>query len=177
MDKFPQPLKFQALGPNATDILGTELEFPQILPQQESASKRIVTEVTKIVYDFQNPSAVLTAAGTGIRVTLSYRALTAAENDQDTGTASLGSEAVLDGVSLSATVVTTGGSVLESPITHDLTDANGKGILFAGGRLFHNISSDLNTSSLTFGVAIYYRQRLVGLTEWLGIFASRQQLP
>lgn len=193
LDKFPQPLKFQQLWPNATDDLNNEVVFPLMLPRRETANTRIVTEITKIQYDMGGAlTALMDQVETGglsekgMRVSLTYNnTVTAAENDDVIGTMTIGDENVIDALGMvykqDYDVSTSGAVALaiggEQVITHYLADVDGRGLIFPGDRLYISISTNKNLSSHTLGIAIYYRQRLVGLTEFLGILAARQQHP
>lgn len=175
-DRFPQPVSWQKTGIGAADSLANEIEFPLVLPRAETENTRIVTEITKIVYDVPARAIAVAVTGSGLRMSLTYRGLTAVENDQTVPTATVGHEAVLDafsivnehnGTAASAQVV---GGVYEHSI-----GSGGAGLIFPGNKLFVNISSNVDTSASTYGISVYYRQHLVGLTEFMGILATRQQ--
>ena len=71
-------------------------------------------------------------------------------------------------------VSTNGGLVHTFPITIDLTDSNGNGILIATERLFV-VHAQLNVIAADVAVAkILYRMVNVGLKEYVGIVTSQQ---
>jgi len=175
-DRFPQPLSFQVAGPNATDDLGNEIEFPLVLPRAETGNTRIVTEVVKVVYDLGGSLHALSADADGLRVSLSYRALLAAENDHAFPTATIGHEAVLDAIQFQINHSGTAGSAeTNGAVVEHHIGAGGGGLIFPGNKLFINLSTDVDLSGHFIGVSIFYRQHLVGLTEFMGILAARQQ--
>lgn len=184
-DVFPQPLKFETALPNATDVLGVELRFPLVLPRKETQDSRIVTEIVAVKFDVGASVEALATGGTGLRVALAYRELSAAENDQTAATVSLGNIAIVDVLSFSGAVEAGGGAGTGVPnfaaysgiYSHNLTGGTGFGYLIPGDRLFLNISTDEDLSTQTLGVVIYYRQRLIGLKEYIGILAGFQQNP
>jgi len=184
LDRFPQPLKFQTLFPNGTDDLNNPVIFPLILPRAETKNQRIVTEVTKIVYDLGGATHLLNsevAAAAGFRISVHYTGdFAAADNDHINPTSTIGDEKVLDAFSLLAqsevaSAVGVVQSILPQVYTHYLGDSSGYGLIFPGDRLFVSITNSVSTTQHTLGVAIYYRQHLVGLDEFLGILAARQQ--
>ncbi len=174
-DRFPQPVSFQVLlTGTGTDSLGHEIEFPLVLPRAETASTRIVTEVLKVVWDLNRNIHGHAADNTGFRASLSYRALTAAENDHLVPTATVGHEAVLTTVGTTVNLATVVGfQITPHTITQEL-GSGGFGLIFPGNKLFVNFSGN-SFFAATVGCEIYYRQHLVGLTEFMGILATRQQ--
>jgi len=177
-DKFPQPLKFQVAGPNATDDLNNRVDFPEIIQEGTNPNFRIATEIVKIRYDFSPSVLANLVSGGGLRIAVHYQNnLTAAQNDQDTATATLGDEALLDTFSITRNDFGTAGNAQISilPWEHDLSGPDGRGILFPGTFLFISLSTDVDTSGDTIGVSIVYRQHRVALVEFLGMIASRQQ--
>lgn len=175
-DRFPQPLAWQKALPNATDDLGIELEFPLVLPRAETTNTRIVTEVVKVVWDTGGALSKLTGTLDGLRAALSYRPLTAAENDHATPTATVGHEAVMDAIQINGLHIGTAATaaIFSSHLEHSL-GGGGYGLIFPGNKLYLNMSNDVDMSGHYLGVEIYYRQHLVGLTEFMGILATRQQ--
>ncbi len=187
-DRFPQPLKFQFSGAPSS-VLGTEITFPLILPRRETDEKRIVTEILSVTYDFAGSlvtlvsELALTGEGTieGCRISLAYRVLSATEAAVANPSATLGHEAIIDAVDFRAIMREEGaaGTSLQivpvsSIVTHGLIGGAGNGILIPGDKIYFHITSTSATST-RIGVSIVYRQHLVGLTEFLGILAARQQ--
>ena len=177
VDRFPQPLKFEKAWPNATEDVSNTVQFPLILPRKETANTRIVTEITRVIYDFSNIIGVFASANQTAAIKLSYRQLTSGEAEAGgTAEATIGNEAILDTATVANLADGTEANfvVVHPTISHDLSDG-GLGILIPGDKLFIALSDTSDQTAAKAGVAIYYRQHLVGLTEYLGIIAARQQ--
>lgn len=189
MDIFPQPAKFElALTAAAEDSLGNELRFPLTLAARETETQAIVTEIVAVKYDTGGLKrdlafATMTAAASAFfaRTSLTFRAATAAENDENTGTMTIGDVNVLD-IQHVGTVGawTAAGSTLvdvNEVEVHDLTMGTGVGRLIPGDRIFINCTHGTVASAHTLGIEVFYRQHMVGFREFRGILASLQQNP
>ncbi len=78
--------------------------------------------------------------------------------------------------SLNINVETTGGHVIILPISIDLTDQNGNGILIAVDRLFAIAGGSAVATPTSATCKILYRMTGVTLPEYVGIVATQQAL-
>ena len=180
-DVFAQPVKYEFTGPNDTDSLGNEIRFPLVLPHSETESKRIVTEIVSWAFDTGGAQTKMATSAQGINASLSFRPLTAAENDHDVPTATVGDIGVLDRINIrlhnNGTPATS--HFTQDVFRRDLTGGTGFGVLLPGDRLYFNVTAGgtLNISAHTLGLVVHYRQHLVGLTEFYGLLAMFMQNP
>ncbi len=183
VDLFPQQINWDFTLPNATTSLGNEIRFPHVLPAvSDTKSRRTIIEVLAIEYDVGsavvNTWGTSTTAATGTVIALSSRALLAAESAA-IGGLPIGNINILDRLSLHAESEGTNAAnrlMSTGQFKHSLI-SGGVGRLYPFDKLFFNINTGADLSSVVGGLRITYREHSVDFNEWWGVFLSYQQDP
>lgn len=176
-DIFPQSLTFQEPGQSGL-FKHTRLDFPVILA---NTSKRLIQEL--IGWEIDN-GFINQPPGAGNNNRLIACLSLAEQTDAQTGTnasgldeQTIGDVNVIDRfmVQTVSEVGSTPTLSMASPVFRSLM-RGGVGTLLPQNHIFVNTKWNSDTANVPIGVRIWYRQRTVDDSEFLGLLASRTQL-
>lgn len=162
-DVNPQFLTFSAIQSGADATTTTQVAVPiQRLP---SSGRSQVMEVLKVSYS----DNTIVETDNSVRAYLTTRSFGTTEVPSQYGEAT-----VFDAWFRLYGITTSGLSIQSEPITHDLTDGVGHGILVATDFIFAQIASTGTGAAQTVRIKIMYRWKNVGLAEYIGLVQSQQ---
>ncbi len=153
-------------------VVQIQLPVPRFGP---GMSRATITEILKVwFYPAINDLGDVTSSNAMFVATTNLGRANAQASTLATLAIDFTSTRIIAAQLLTRGISTNGGSVVSLPVTVDLTDQNGNGVLVASDTLFLVVGNVGGTAVATFVAKLLYRTVNVGVTEYVGILQSQQ---
>lgn len=150
----------------------TELSIPLPVNRfQQMANKAVVVEMLKVYFNNGEADANPAAGGSLLSATAQIATRTQTAYVPGSSFVVAASEKIVRGA---FTAAGTYGMTSQDPITIDLTDGAGHGVLVGTDNIFYGVNTAGFTSVSSFSMKILYRFKEVPLQEYIGIVQSQQ---